>query len=465
MMDKDSVSIPEVLSIVGANTKGRVSGKGEIKVLCPLYSAKPHYLEVNLSNGFRCWKMCSGCPVNGKGGAVNLYRLFNPGLSFSEAAKELADWKEPNPERKKKPKPAHILTAPQQPQKYLRAAAQERDKTYRAFLAKLTLSEEHRKNLLDRGLDEKAIEMFRSIPACGVVSIPKELLEEGCQLEGVPLFGRIRGVWSLCLKAQKTGFYIPYFDEAGRISQLQIRYDVNLDDDKDAKNQRYRWASSAGYQNGTGAMNIPFWGCQPHVGDTVYLTEGGLKAIVASRISGKKFVAIPGVTCFEAVRQIFEKCKGCTVINGFDMDGKVLPDEEIISKDDSRIKLKAPNGNVREIKTSVYNALTKIAEIAKEMGVVYENFFWNPEEKGIDDYFLAERIRGHNLELPIVPEDETIPAAGPIVIPVPAATLVNTPMIPVVPLFEKTATAESDSCADHQQSTAPFIPNIPLKAQ
>ena len=439
-VDTPEITIREVLDLVGATTKGRISGKGEVEMLCPLYTAKPHYLEVNLERGFRCWKMCSGCPVEGRGGAVNLYRLFHPEISsFSEAVKAIRE-----------KKPGCLCTATKgkphptiQPPRDLRAVAKERDKTYRALMSLLTLSDKHKENLRKRGLDEKAISQFRSIPACGLVTIPQLLQKEGCQLEGVPLLGKVQGTWTLCTKRGATGFYIPYYDENGLISQLQIRYDVTADSDKDF---RYRWASSAGYKEGCGAMNIPFWGSAPYSGGKVYLTEGGLKAIVANNISGRYFVAIPGVTCFDAVRQIFSRFKGKTIVDCFDMDGKIRPDEKIITEDERHIRVANKQGEVRVINASVYNALQRIRKISQEFDVTIEDCFWD-DEKGIDDFLLAERIRGNLNAAQDAANDEeflddsTVNCSVPIIPPIPIGKrndkpqeqFSHTPIIPVIP--------------------------------
>ena len=435
-MESTEITIREVLDLVGATTKGRISGKGEVEMLCPLYTAKPHYLEVNLERGFRCWKMCSGCPVEGKGGAVNLYRLFHPEISsFSEATKAIRE-KKPGFYPKKK---SFAVTPPRQD---LRAAAQERDKTYRTLLSLLTLSEQHRKNLQKRGLDEKSIAQFKSIPVCGLVTIPQLLKKKGCQLEGVPVFGKIQGTWTLCTKRGATGFYIPYYDEEGLISQLQIRYDVT--ENESDKDLRYRWASSAGYQEGCGAMNIPFWGKSPYTGGKIYLTEGGLKAIVASNISQKYFVAIPGVTCFDAVKQIFSRFKGKTIVDCFDMDGKIRPDETIVTEDDRQIRVANTKGEIRIIKTSVYNALQRIRKIAQEFDVKIEDFFWD-EGKGVDDYFLAERIRGKLSEV-LEDEEEFLDDS-------PKGEM---PIIPVVP-----APIENKIPSSHQHTNIPILLHVP----
>lgn len=55
--------------------RDRANGKGEVVVCCPLRSGKT--FEVNLYKEYwKCFKGCTDCPVNGKGGLLDLYRLY-----------------------------------------------------------------------------------------------------------------------------------------------------------------------------------------------------------------------------------------------------------------------------------------------------------------------------------------------------------------------------------------------------
>ena len=59
---------------------------------------------------------------------------------------------------------------------------------YRALLSILTLSDEHKKNLRKRGLNDAAIQkhQYRSVPVTGVDNIVKTLLSYNMDLKGVP---------------------------------------------------------------------------------------------------------------------------------------------------------------------------------------------------------------------------------------------------------------------------------------
>lgn len=76
------------------------------------------------------------------------------------------------------------------------------------------------------------------------------------------------------------------------------------------KQQRYRWATSAGYPNGSSAKNTAlFWSRPLKDEKTIFITEGGLKASVASHLSGDLFVAIPGVSCIATFKDLLQVCK------------------------------------------------------------------------------------------------------------------------------------------------------------
>ena len=96
------------------------------------------------------------------------------------------------------------------------------------------------------------------------------------------------------------------------------------------KQQRYRWATSAGYPNGSSAKNTAlFWSRPLKDEKTIFITEGGLKASVASHLSGDLFVTIPGVSCIATFKDLLQVCKknGICLVEAFDMDGKLLPKE------------------------------------------------------------------------------------------------------------------------------------------
>ena len=69
-------SILEVVRLCGLETVGSPSRKGEQKVKCPFVSGKTFDVNVTTST-YKCWHDCTGCPGNGKGGVLALYRMFH----------------------------------------------------------------------------------------------------------------------------------------------------------------------------------------------------------------------------------------------------------------------------------------------------------------------------------------------------------------------------------------------------
>lgn len=390
--------------------------------MCPLNPKED--FDINAHTGdFKCWHNCPDCPVGGKGNSVNLYRLFNPTLSFGKALRAIVD-------KRMAPTvaPQRVYKAPKPIQNVDMAPIEVRDKTYRAFLSMLSLSEEHKKAFRKRGLNDKQIEEMgiRSVPTCGVVSIPQLLLKSGYTLKGVPLFGMLHGRWHVGLVRGKTGCYIPYYDREGRIQQLQIRYDIsneglNETEMRKQKNNRYRWATSGFLANGCSAINIIYWGRAKkfQAERIVYLTEGGIKASVASYLSGLWFVGTTSASTTEAFAEIMDWCKANNKIpvDAYDMDGKILPDEveiplsafnqnkdcypaEVVKEMEAgsnRILVQNKAGQYRVINGNVKASLARFHEIADEKGVHLYTWYWDPETKGIDDYLLEQTYRGGSL--------------------------------------------------------------------
>lgn len=352
----------------------RANGKGELVICCPLQPEKN--FEVNVREGiWRCFKGCPSCPAQGKGGVLDLYRLFFKCESRKDAYSQIMETLEPNKaivERRKKEKLEPRAVVPV-------ANPDELHKTYSALLQELVLSKEHRRDLLGRGVSAEDIEAigFRSIPQSGIDIIAKKLQSAGCLIEGVPGFFFKDGEPKI--SCQGSGFFIPYRNPENRIVGLQIRYDVTLSaemsekEKKDAKQRRYRWFTSSSEDGGTSAANIPFYGLlyKERKTSVAYATEGGLKAATAASLSGGWFVAIPGVTCYTAWETLLEYLKSqhvSTLVDAFDSD-------------------RATNENVAA-------AIQKLHKIAQKHGFKMQTWDWGTEHKGVDDYLLAKK-RGY----------------------------------------------------------------------
>jgi hypothetical protein len=161
------------------------------------------------------------------------------------------------------------------------APIERRHDVYTAWLSGCDLSDEHAGHLRTaRGLSDATIirQQFRSVPSYADATSLFADIEKYYDLRHVPgfYFDEERQSWRMRFVGQR-GFYIPLRDELGRIHALQIRRDT------DDHRARYWMVSTPPDEFKHGAVS----GVPPHfVGypdaERLIITEGGLKAIVAS---------------------------------------------------------------------------------------------------------------------------------------------------------------------------------------
>jgi hypothetical protein len=177
---------------------------------------------------------------------------------------------------------------------------------YSALLGRLGLSPARRDGLLARGLDAKSIAAgeYRDTPTREEGDGIARLLEP-LGLAGVPGF-YFRGGWRMvgCF----PGTFVPYRDAQGLIRGLSYRLDVPLVNEKGKAKAKYLWLSSdpeATFEDGgqkypRGTKLTPplhFAGAaRLNSAREVCLTEGALKADVASHLLGVPIIAAGGVS-------------------------------------------------------------------------------------------------------------------------------------------------------------------------
>jgi hypothetical protein len=167
------------------------------------------------------------------------------------------------------------------------------DHVYRAVLTALPLSPTHRQALRQRGLADSEIirRQYRTLPRAGRVALAKRIVvwwgaDVCAQVPGFYLAERDgRRWWSL---AGAAGLLIPVRNLEGHIIALKVRVDDPGDGPK------YTTVSSVKHDG-------PGPGAQVHAplhsglyGDTVRLTEGELKADLATVLSGVLTICVPG---------------------------------------------------------------------------------------------------------------------------------------------------------------------------
>lgn len=196
------------------------------------------------------------------------------------------------------------------------------------------------------------------------------LERQGIMLQGVPGFYRKNGRY--CAATFRSGFFIPYFDEKGRICGMQIRFDTVKESDK-----RYLWFSSAGYEDGCSARNITSYGAPSQMpvvdsGRLVFVTEGALKAAAANALDAKHhpIIAIGGVSCYgqwEETCRYLQSKNIRFVADAFDSD--------------------------RETNASVQKSLEKLYSIAAQYGIRMQRCDWGTAQKGVDDFLLGAAVQ------------------------------------------------------------------------
>lgn len=257
------------------------------------------------------------------------------------------------------------------PQTSGRAAADVRDAGYRAALGALRLEDVDRDNLRARGLDDDAIRAggYRSLVDRGRAAVARAVVDavgEG-DAAGVPgMFWRAgdggRGWWSF---SGWSGLLIPVRDLEGRIVALKVR---RREVDDGGKRYVYVTSASKGGPSAESAIHVPERALARRASGRLVLTEGELKADVATHLlDGWAVVSLPGVGAWRLGVEFARGWGASTVAVAFDADA-------------------ATNATVRRARDDLHRALR---------GCVPKALLWrwDPKFKGLDD-LLAARQRG-----------------------------------------------------------------------
>jgi hypothetical protein len=249
-------------------------------------------------------------------------------------------------------------------------------KVYSAMLATLDLTVEHCKALNSRGLTDQ------EVATLGYKSFPlrrreiAERLSKRFNLHGVPGFWREPRSQSWDI-AGKTGLAIPVRSRDGHISGIKLRVD------KPARpSAKYILLSSnpggeKGYPGGTKAHISIHWPLHRGKVKAVRITEGEMKADVATSMMDEYTISLPGVNSWRMALDPLRELKPQMVMLAFDAD-----------KTEEKSGYTDEEGNEVEPYT-VGKALAGLYLSLKSDGfnVVIED--WPPEAgKGIDDVIL-----------------------------------------------------------------------------
>ena len=366
------IDVVDTAILCGLDIKQTTIGRDEVAARCPYCDDYKYrfYLSRKPDNS-AFW--CHNCGATGN--AVTLYADFNPQgrrLTNYEAYKELLE----NPYVHKGELPADRVKSVGSIK-----PLEERSQIYLNLLNLLDLDEKHYINLHNRGLSDEMIKgnMYRSLP----MDYKKRQrvvgqLSSWFDLSGMPGFYTSNGKWQMS-NCKYSGILLPVCDKDNNIQGLQIRYDnlppkIIVDANgkrQEKKGDRFRWLSTNGsYENGTG---IPSY---IHIvgditSDTLHLTEGPLKADVASYLSGGElFIGLTGVQNVGFLREVITELRPKRILECIDMDVRT-------------------NDHVRK-------AQTKIRAICMPLCEQYRAITWPVDQKGIDDYLLFEKLKREN---------------------------------------------------------------------
>lgn len=347
-------SIEQIAYLLQLKVKRRTNY--QMYVNCPFCLGKDGkfdshgHLNINFEkNVFRCNR------CNAQGGMIDLYALYY-GISRKEAFENIMS--QLNYTTYVPPKRRCIVLSGRRERQPLEII----NKTYSELLKILQLSSVHRANLLKRGLTNEEIEKgeYKSIPIVGLKRIATQLIERGCKLNGVPGFCLNENLeWTM--NASGSGIMIPVRDDVGNIQGIQIR--------KDYGESKYIWFTSSEKIAGISAeICMHFSNMHLLRNDEIFLTEGPLKADIASNLSKRAFMAIPGSSCFRLIENNVEKLKWYgikTIVNAMDMD--------------------------RYTNMNVMKNVDAMKQVIEENGFKLINLKWDSKFKGIDDYLCDKK--------------------------------------------------------------------------
>ncbi len=198
---------------------------------------------------------------------------------------------------------------------------------YQALLQALPLSPEHREALNKRGLNDEEIKFrgYKSLAGPGRSKLAKNLVNKfGADVcKKVPGFfikqGERKAYWTL---AGSSGIVIPLRDVHGRIVALKVRAD------KPGNGPKYSYITSSGrmgaVQDGPSPMptvHLPVHKSSSHQKNVrVRLTEGELKADIATVLSNILTISIPGVSTWRPALSVLRELAPEKVLLAFDVD-------------------------------------------------------------------------------------------------------------------------------------------------
>ena len=272
----------------------------------------------NVSCSHRC-PICDKpdwCSVHKSGEAAMCRRVSHGGTHYVDGRGE-SFWIHLLSERVVVPPEVHIVTPN-------RATPDDLHHAYCLLLGQLDLSDKHRQHLRNRGLTDDQIMKagYSTLPLEGrarlakflTPSIPGDVLE----IPGIYIHDDPKRSWLSF--AGCPGLVIPCRDSQGRIIALKVRRD-------DDSTPKYTYISSARH-GGPGPLHSVHWPVFDGCYSELRITEGPLKADVATVLGKVYTIGLPGVGSWRMVLDQWKDIRALdvqTIRIAFDADWRTNP--------------------------------------------------------------------------------------------------------------------------------------------
>ena len=279
------------------------------------------------------------------------------------------------------------------------------DFVYRQMLALMQLQDLHKADFKRRGATDFEIRElekkgYKSVEPKNARLLAKKLEEKGIQLDGIPGFYRNRdGRWEASFYEGNKGYLCPVYSLEKQITGFQIRVDkpVNI------------WFTSSGFEGGTSSGSpAGVSGYISPVQKGIRVTEGILKAELASMRSGFPYIGIPGVGNYKSLQPVLEalKQKGLqTAFECMDMD-KMLDltcrcdckETCIWCETPERLLKKQECPKKRRKRDTIRKGCLKLYAMCEKLGLNSMRITWDTDDtgrwfgtyKGVDDWLYRK---------------------------------------------------------------------------
>jgi len=253
-----------------------------------------------------------------------------------------------------------------------RAAAEVRDRAFRALLAALDLDTVDRDGLRRRGLPDEdiAADLYRSLPDRQRARLARVVVDAVGEADAAGVPGIVqradgsRRWWSV---AGAPGLVVPVLDLEGRVVALKVR----RRDPCDGPRYLYLTSTRDGGASAEPALHVPRLARERLAvpeGVTLAVTGGELKADVASALCSWAVVSVPGVGSWRLAVDLAERLRPARVVIALDMDDDDNP--------------------------AVARACASLLAALRAGGFAPVRARWPRRFKGLDDFLTAQRAGG-----------------------------------------------------------------------